>query len=131
MTYYYEEFGGDSYYKGPELRSNPDEEGLPRGVDVSEGEYTIRVFSPNNEGKYVLIVGEKEEFPLEEIIHTLIVLPQLKADFFEKSPLTAYFNLIGLFMAVFVGIIIGIIVVVVVIVRKMKKRRAMRLTQNR
>jgi len=58
-TDYYEEFGGDSYYKGPELRSNPDEEGLPRGVDMDEGTYTTKVFSPDNEGKYVLVVGER------------------------------------------------------------------------
>jgi hypothetical protein len=126
-TYYYEEFGGDSYYKGPELRRNPDEEGLPRGVDVDEGTYTIKVFSPDNEGKYVLVVGEREEFPLNEVINTLFVLPRLKAEFFGKSPWTAYFNLIGLFLLISVLVIVGIVVVVVVLVKRGRKKRKIKM----
>jgi len=126
-TYYYEEFGGDSYYKGPELRRNPDEQGLPRGVDVDEGTYTIKVFSPDNEGKYVLVVGEREEFPLNEIIKTLFVLPTLKVQFFGKSPWTAYFNLIGLFLLISVLVIVGIVVVVVVLVKRDRKKRKIKM----
>ena len=126
-TYYYEEFGGDSYYKGPELRSNPDEEGLPQGVDVDEGTYTIKVFSPDNEGKYVLVVGEREEFPLNEIVNTLFVLPTLKAQFFGKSPWTAYFNLIGLFLLIFVLVVVGIVVLVVVLVKRSRKTRKLKM----
>ena len=126
-TYYYEEFGGDSYYKGPELRSNPDEEALPQGVDVDEGTYTIKVFSPDNEGKYVLVVGEREEFPLNEIVNTLFVLPTLKAQFFGKSPWTAYFNLIGLFLLIFVLVVVGIVVLVVVLVKRSRKTRKLKM----
>jgi hypothetical protein len=126
-TYYYEEFGGDSYYKGPELRSNPDEEGLPQGVDVGEGTYTIKVFSPDNEGKYVLVVGEREEFPLNEIMKTLFVLPKLKAQFFGKSPWTAYFNLIGLFLLISVLVVVGIVVLVVVLVKRGRKTRKIKM----
>ena len=126
-TYYYEEFGGDSYYKGPELRSNPDEEALPRGVDVDEGTYTIKVFSPDNEGKYVLVVGEREEFPLNEIVNTLFVLPTLKAQFFGKSPWTAYFNLIGLFFLIFVLVVVGIVVLIVVLVKRSRKTRKLKM----
>jgi len=126
-TYYYEEFGGDSYYKGPELRSNPDEDDLPRGVDVDKGTYTIKVFSSDNEGKYVLVVGEREEFPLNEIIKTLFVLPTLKAEFFGKSPWTAYFNLIGLFLLISVLVIVGIVVVVVVLVTRGRKKRKIKM----
>lgn len=126
-TYYYEEFGGDSYYKGPELRSNPDEEGLPQGVDVDEGTYTIKVFSPDNEGKYVLVVGEREEFPLNEIVNTLFVLPTLKAQFFGKSSWTAYFNLIGLFLLISVLVIVGIVVLVVVLVKRRRKTRKLKM----
>lgn len=129
-TRWYEPFGGDWYYEGPELRSNPPEEELPQGVEVGEGTYTIKVFSPHNEGKYVLAVGEREEFPLNEIVSTLFVLPRLKAEFFERSPLTAYFNLIGLFMAVSIGILIAIIVGVVMIVKRVRKKGGMRLTST-
>lgn len=122
-TRWYEPFGGDWYWEGPELRSNPPEEELPEGVEVDEGTYTLKVFSPDNEGKYVLVVGEREEFPLKEMVHTLFVLPKLKAEFFERSPWTAYFNLVGLFLAISIGILIGIIVAVVVLVRRMRRTR--------
>lgn len=125
-TRYYEEFGGDWYYEGPELRSNPDEQALPQGIKVSEGIYTIKVFSPDNEGKYVLVVGEKEEFPLNEIVNTLLVLPTLKARFFGKSPWTAYFNFIGIFMAISVGILIGVIFALIMVVRKLRKKKSLR-----
>ena len=130
-TRWYEPFGGDWYWEGPELRGNPPKEELPEGVQVDEGTYTIKVFSPDNEGKYVLVVGEREEFPLKEIVQTLFVLPQLKAEFFEGSPWTAYFNLVGLFLAISIGILIGIIVAVVVLVKRMRRARRAKLTQSR
>jgi hypothetical protein len=84
-TPFYEEFGGDNYLQGPEI-----------GFNASTGNYTIRIHSPSNTGKYTLAIGEKEEFPPNEIINTLILLPKLKSDFFNKSPFSAYFNRIGL-----------------------------------
>ena len=66
-TYFFEEFAGDSYYKGPEKELN-----------VKPGVYNIAVFSPDNQGKYVLVVGKKEEFPLKEWINTFVTLPKLK-----------------------------------------------------
>jgi len=123
-TRWYEPFGGDWYWEGPELRSNPPEEELPEGVEVDEGIYTIKVFSPDNEGKYALAVGEREEFPLNEIVQTLFVLPRLKAEFFERSPWTAYFNLVGVFLAISIGILIGIIVAVLVLVKKVRRARS-------
>ena len=130
-TRLYEPFGGDWYWEGPELRGNSPEEELPEGVEVDEGTYTIKVFSPDNEGKYALVVGEKEEFPLKEMVRTLFVLPKLKAEFFERSPWTAYFNLVGVFLAISIGILIGIIVAVVVLVKRMRRARRLKLTQSR
>lgn len=94
--YFYDEFGGDGYFKGPELRSNS-EGGLPRGTPVSGGTYNVKVFSPDNQGKYVLVVGEQENFPLSEIINTAFVLPILKISFFNQSPLAIFNGLIGLY----------------------------------
>lgn len=122
-TRWYEPFGGDWYWQGPEFRSNPPEEELPEGVEVSEGTYNIKVFSPDNEGKYVLAVGEREEFPANEIIHTLFVLPKLKVEFFERSPWTAYFNLVGLFLLIAVGVVAGIIVGMVVLTKRMLRKK--------
>lgn len=81
---YYEEFAGDDYFEGPELSAG-EEDGLPQGVEAEAGTYVLKVFSPDNQGKYVLVVGEKEEFPLNEMINTLVSLLRLKK-FFDKSP---------------------------------------------
>lgn len=76
---YHEVFAQDWYLKGPEFRT-----------DVPAGTYEIRVWSSNNVGRYVLAVGEKERFPLSEIIHTYRVIPMLKTDFFGKPAYEAY-----------------------------------------
>jgi hypothetical protein len=85
-TTFYEPFAGDNYFHGPES-----DKPLPAGI------YTIKVSNPDNEGKYVLSVGRQETFTLAETIQMIRRLPELKR-FFEKSPWTAYFNLVGLFM---------------------------------
>jgi hypothetical protein len=84
---HFEPFAGDRYYKGPEKEET-----------VPAGRYRIRVSSPENRGKYVLVVGKEERFTFIETVNMITALPALKRDFFEKSPLTAYFNLVGLFM---------------------------------
>ena len=122
-TRWYEPFGGDWYWEGPELRSNPPEEELPEGVRVSEGAYTLKVFSVDNEGKYVLAVGEREEFPLSEVVQALFVLPKLKAEFFERSAWTGYFNLVGLFLLIGIGVVVGIVVAVVLLTKHALRKR--------
>jgi hypothetical protein len=107
---YYEEFGGDWYYQGPDIKAK-----------AGPGGYDIHVMSTDNLGKYVLVVGEKEEFPLEEIINTILTMPSLKQDFFEKPAYTAYFNLIGLF--IFGPVILVLVILVLVflfLVRRIK-----------
>jgi len=107
-TYFHEEFAGDSYYKGPE-----------KELEVNPGTYNIEVFSPDNQGKYVLVVGKKEEFPLNEWVNTIVTLPKLKK-FFDKSPFTAFFNLIGLSLLIIILVIAGIIALVVYLIKKQK-----------
>lgn len=108
-TALYEPFAGDSYYKGPEAKTV-----------LGAGTYIIEVSSIDNEGKYVLVVGEKEEFSLNEILHTIRTLPSLKRDFFEKSPLTAFFNLFGLFLVIS---LLLIVIIILVLRRFIRKRR--------
>ncbi len=86
---FFEPFAGDRYLMGPEFEKI-----------VPSGHYRIEVFSPHNTGRYVLAVGKREEFTLAETLHTIKTLPALKRDFFGKSPLTAFFNLVGLFMLI-------------------------------
>lgn len=98
---FYEEFAGDNYFQGPEFKSE-DLIGLyKKGKEVEAGTYIIEIFSPDNLGKYVFVVGEKEEFPISEIVNVFKTLPELKVEFFGKSIFTIFFNRIGLFLFIF------------------------------
>lgn len=117
---YYEEFAGDDYFKGPEL-SSEEESGLPKGIEVEAGNYTLKVFSSDNQGSYVLVVGEREEFPPKEIINTLVSLPRLKK-FFNKSPLQALTAPIVLrFLILPIILLIALILIIFFLVRDRKK----------
>ena len=93
---FYEPFGGDRYLLGPEYDG-----------EVPAGAYAVVVTSPDNTGKYVLAVGRKEKFPPGAMARTLVTLPRLKR-YFGKSPLTAYFNLSGVFLLVTIGAVAGL-----------------------
>ncbi len=109
--HYYEEFGGDWYYQGPDIKAQ-----------VEPGGYDIHVMSTDNLGKYVLVVGQIESFPIDEIINTIFTMPALKQDFFEKPAYTAYFNLIGLFIFGPVILVILIIILIFWFLRRRKKK---------
>ncbi|MDD2753597.1 MAG: hypothetical protein PHT44_03240 [Candidatus Portnoybacteria bacterium] len=94
---FYEPFAGDSYLKGPEFKQ-----------EVGAGQYLIRVFSSNYKGKYALAIGEQESFPISEMWNTLMVLPTLKSDFFNKPVWTIFFNYIGLFLLIAILILAAI-----------------------
>jgi len=112
---FYEPFGGDYYYQGPEWRAK-----------VLTGKYEIKVFSATNQGKYVLAIGETEAFSLPEMIKTLGILPKLKKNFFEKSPWTALNNRIGKYLLAFLLIIIAVIIlvysVIKIVIKKLQKQ---------
>lgn len=95
-TEFYEPFGGDDYWQGPEMRQS-----------VPAGKYVIRVFSePENKGKYSLAIGEIESFPPKEIWNTFVTLPVLKQYFFNKNPLIMFWNYLGLGLLIIVIILI-------------------------
>jgi hypothetical protein len=121
-TYFWEEFGGDGYYDGPELRSNPNEE-YPKGVMADSGTYEVKVYSPDNEGKYVLAIGTIESFPLGEILNTIKTLPTLKSDFFGKSALSAFNNKIGMFIFGPVILLIMVAGIVMYVIRRYKRKK--------
>jgi catechol 2,3-dioxygenase-like lactoylglutathione lyase family enzyme len=83
-TKFYEPFGGDSYLMGPEQR-----------LRVGPGTYVATVTRPGNQGRYVLAVGEREEFSFKEIIRILGLMPRLKRDFFHKASIRALTDPIG------------------------------------
>ena len=73
---FYEPFGADSYWMGPEYKA--------RAV---AGTYEIRVSSPNNDSKYSLAIGEIEAFDGKEGLNALTIIPELKKNFFNESPI--------------------------------------------
>jgi hypothetical protein len=85
-TPFFEPFTADRYLEGPDIEQ-----------EAAAGQYRIMVSSPDNRGKYVLSVGRNESFSYPEALQTIRRLPAVKS-YFNKSPWTAYFNLMGLFM---------------------------------
>jgi hypothetical protein len=74
---FFEEFGHDTYWQGPEYKSQ-----------VQAGNYEIRVTSPNNDNKYSLAIGEIEAFDFKQSMNALTLIPELKRDFFNESPVS-------------------------------------------
>ena len=76
-TKFYEPFGADTYWMGPEYRAR-----------AEAGTYEIRVWSSNNDSKYSLAIGEIEAFDQKEGMNALTLIPQLKKDFWGESPIS-------------------------------------------
>lgn len=108
---YHEKFANDNYFAGPE-----------KTIDIEPGAYTIKISNGINEGKYVLVVGQKEYFPPKEIWETIVNLPALKI-YFASSPLLAYFNYVGLFLAFIIVVILVIFLLTRLIYRRWKNGR--------
>ncbi|MFA6593908.1 MAG: hypothetical protein WCT16_01495 [Candidatus Buchananbacteria bacterium] len=98
---FHEDFAGDDYLQGPE-----------RKISLPAGDYRVLVSSPDNLGKYVLVVGEKESFPLGESLKTLWLLPGLKG-FFNKPLWAVYEGRIGAGLLVATLIILAVILLIV------------------
>ncbi|MFT5436638.1 MAG: hypothetical protein ACI840_001286 [Ulvibacter sp.] len=73
----FEFFGQSTYWDGGEYKAN-----------VDAGEYTITVSSTNNNSKYSLAIGEIEVFDGNETINALNLIPELKSNFFNESPIS-------------------------------------------
>lgn len=81
---FWEEFGRDWYWKGPEYKAL-----------ASAGQYEIIVSSPSNNSKYSLAIGEIEAFSGKEGLNALTLIPKLKSDFFNESPIGFIFSPFG------------------------------------
>lgn len=109
-TEFYEPFVGDSYWMGPEFKKHQ-----------PTGEYQVKVYNSDNTGKYVLVVGQAEAFPLNETLKMFVTLPQLK-HYFGKPGYTAFLNLVGLFWLIQLIILALIIFGLVWVVKKVRKK---------
>jgi hypothetical protein len=83
---FYEPFGQNTYWDGGEYRTR-----APAGV------YTIKISSPDNQGKYSLAIGEIEFFDLEDRANALVVLPEIQREFFGTSPVEMVGTRFGIF----------------------------------
>lgn len=120
-TKFHEEFAGDDYWQGPEFSVKQEDGGLG-GVEVEKGTYDIIVSNPDNQGKYVLAVGYKEEFGEEAIKEATKILPIIKTKFFNKSALSIFDGKIGKYALVgFLTIVVFLALVIFIIVRIVKK----------
>lgn len=99
--HFYEEYVGDDYLEGPKLENR-----------LTRGKYFIKISNKNNTGRYILAVGKKEKFTIYDSLHTLIVLPKLKTEFFNKSLPYIFSGKIGNFILILLIIFIVIIIYV-------------------
>jgi hypothetical protein len=108
---FHENFADDNYLKGPETYTN-----------VGPGIYTIKVYNKNNQGNYSLAIGNRESFPLEEILKTAITLPHIKKDFFNKPAYSVFFTWMGGIIFVYILIVLILCATVIIIIRKIVGR---------
>lgn len=107
---FHEPFANDDYFKGPEFWQ-----------DVEAGKYLIKIIQPNYEGKYVLAIGKKEEFPIKEILKTLWALPQEKK-FFNKSIFSILSGEIGKYIFIFAIVLILLGLAIFLAIKLFKKK---------
>ena len=81
---FFEPFGHSMYWKGPEFK-----------VRADAGKYKIHVQSTEKSIRYVLATGEIEDFYGPESLNAILLIPKLKKDFFEESPLSFILSPLG------------------------------------
>ena len=81
---FFEPFGQNWYWQGPEYKAN-----------VEAGQYDVYVWDPGNDSKYTFAVGEKEKFNLKETLNAIDLIPEIKKTFFNESPISFIYSPIG------------------------------------
>lgn len=117
---FFEPFGQSSYLDGGEYKAR-----------AEAGVYTIKVRSDNNDSKYSLAVGEIEAFDGAEGTNALSVIPELKRDFFEESPISFIKSPFGWGLIVVMYLLAGIVGFLYrAILKKFAKNSKRRATRN-
>lgn len=116
---FYELFGRDHYFKGPEI-----------DMHVLAGKYKIEVYSADNQGKYVLAIGKKEFFDLKSILNLYWQLPLLKMTFLNTSVLQFFLTPIGIAGVAFLGVLLLIIAILNYLISLIKEKIRQRIAKT-
>ena len=82
---FFEPFGHDTYWMGAEYKAK-----------AEAGDYQVKVWSTNNDSKYSLAIGEAEKFDLKETVNAINLIPKIKRDFFNESPISFILSPFGI-----------------------------------
>ena len=77
---WYEEYGKKWYWVGPEYGAD-----FKSTKVFNKGTYYLKVYNNNNEGNYVLAVGDIEKFNALVIGKMMLVLPKINKKFWNKN----------------------------------------------
>ena len=81
---FFEPFGQSMYWQGPEYK-----------IRTEAGKYKIVIESIENNIRYVLAIGEVEAFDGIESLKAIFLIPKLKRNFFEESPINFIYSPLG------------------------------------
>jgi hypothetical protein len=108
---WYEDFGGDTYYKGPEFKQT-----------VPAGTYIVTVSNTGNTGKYVLAPGEAEVFTLGGTPQTIHQVYLEKTLLFDKPWYSIFEGIIGKTLLSLAVLLIAVISFIAYRVRKRMRK---------
>ena len=79
-TPWYEEYGKQWYWNGPEIGKN-----FASNKVFKAGTYYIKVFNDTNTGQYVLAVGDIEQFSLTDIVGLIFSMGDIEDAFWDPD----------------------------------------------
>jgi len=79
-TAWYEEYGKQWYWNGPEIGQN-----FASNKVFKAGTYYIKVFNDTNTGQYILAVGDIEKFSLTDIVGLIFSMGAIENEFWESK----------------------------------------------
>ena len=77
---WYEEYGKQWYWNGPEIGQN-----FASNKVFKAGTYYIKVFNDTNTGQYILAVGDIEKFSVTDIVGLFFSMGKIENEFWESK----------------------------------------------
>ena len=79
-TPWYEQYGKQWYWNGPEIGQN-----FASNKIFKAGTYYIKVFNNSNTGQYILAVGDIEKFSLTDIVGLIFSMGDIEDEFWDPN----------------------------------------------